>query len=127
MCLLQKPFWKRKFARAFWILSDPKALILCGIILRMIWKCISFTFLRPKVFRKLCRKDVYIRRCLLAAYIDDVYIRPWPTEYKTRSRMRNTFKTYIYVLGLQNEISSVESRVHPGRIYTSLAHKKLIC
>ena len=39
--------------------------------------------------------------------------------------MQNIFKTYIYVLGLQNEISSAESRVHPGRIYTSLARKGL--
>ena len=87
----------------------------------MIWKCISeakpFTLLRPKLLRKLYRKDVYIRRWLLAAYIDNVYIHPWPTECKTRSRMRNTFKMYIYALNLQNEISSAKSRVHPGRIY----------
>ena len=129
MCLLQKSFWKRKFACAFWILSEPKALILCGIILRMIWKSISeakpFTFLRPKHIRKLYRKDVYIRHWLLAASIDYVYIRPWPTECKTGSGMRNIFKTYIYVFGLQNEISSAESRVHPGCIYTSLARKGL--
>ena len=75
--------------------------------------------------RKLYRKDVYIRRCLLAAYIDDVYIRPWATECKTRGRMRNTFKKYVYVPGLQNEICSAESRVHPGRIYTSLTRKGL--
>ena len=39
--------------------------------------------------------------------------------------MRNTFKTYIYVLGLQNEINSAKSRVHQGHIYMSLAHKGL--
>ena len=61
----------------------------------------------------------------MTAYIDDAYIRPWPTECKTRGRLRNTFKTYIYVLSLQNEISSAESIVHPGRIYTSLARKGL--
>ena len=95
----------------------------------MIRKCISqaksFTFLRPKLLRKLYRKDAYIRRCIYTAYIDDVYIRPWPTECKTRDGMRNTFKTYIYVLGLQNEIGQAKSRVHQGRIYTSLAYKGL--
>ena len=39
--------------------------------------------------------------------------------------MRNPFKAYIYVHGLQNEISSAESRVHPGRKYMYLSRKGL--
>ena len=79
-----------------------------------------FYILEVKALKKTIQK-----RCIYTAYIDDVYIPPWPTECKTRDRMRNTFKTYIYVLGLQNEIGPAKSRVDQGRIYTSLAYKGL--
>ena len=79
-----------------------------------------FYILEVKALKKTIQK-----RCIYTAYIDDVYIPPWPTECKTRDRIRNTFKTYIYVLGLQNEIGPAKSRVDQGRIYTSLAYKGL--
>ena len=79
-----------------------------------------FYILEAKALKKTIQKI-----CLYTAYIDDVYIPPWPTECKTRDRMRNTFKRYIYVLGLQNEIGPAKSRVHQGRIYMSLTYKGL--